>query len=247
MMQIQFTFKRGVSLLKNDLRFTRKYGIVLLYIILTVVYALFIQVIPETYRQRVGVFLIFTDPAAMGLFFMGAFFLLEKSQRVNHALFVSPISIDEYMISKIASLTILGGGSASIIAYFANISVVYAVLAVVLSSTLFSICAIGVSVKTTSLNQFVLGVVPFEIIICLPAILYLFDVIHSKWWLIHPGVSTIQLIMTCGEMLEQMEQTTYIIANIISVMSLLFWDVLAYVICRKMVETYMQQLGGGKI
>lgn len=44
----------------------------------------------------------------MGLFFMGAIVLLEKSQRVNCALAVSPARDCEYMLAKLFSLAVIG-------------------------------------------------------------------------------------------------------------------------------------------
>ncbi|HCT90783.1 MAG TPA: ABC transporter permease, partial [Lachnospiraceae bacterium] len=46
----------------------------------------------------------FSDPAAMGLFFMGAVVLLEKGQHTPCAVAVSPVRAMEYIAAKVASL-----------------------------------------------------------------------------------------------------------------------------------------------
>lgn len=46
--------------------------------------------------------LIFSDPAAMGLFFMGAIVMLEQSFAV------SPLKVWEYVGSKVLSLSMIG-------------------------------------------------------------------------------------------------------------------------------------------
>lgn len=51
--------------------------------------------------------MIYSDPAALGLFFMGAIVLLEKSERVLNALAVSPVTIMEYILSKVTSLVVI--------------------------------------------------------------------------------------------------------------------------------------------
>ena len=49
-----------------------------LYTVLTVLYAVVLLAMPESWQEKVAPILIFSDPAAMGLFFMGAIILLEK-------------------------------------------------------------------------------------------------------------------------------------------------------------------------
>lgn len=50
--------------------------------------------------------LVFTDPAAVGLYFMGALLLLEKSQRVLPALAVDPVAPWQYVCSKTLDLSL---------------------------------------------------------------------------------------------------------------------------------------------
>ncbi|MDD4125646.1 MAG: ABC transporter permease [Eubacteriales bacterium] len=226
---------RFFNLLKNELRFTVKYGILLLYIILTAFYVVALSVIPENARQATGAVLIFTDPAAMGLFFMGAVMLLEKSQRVNHAIFVSPVKIDEYITVKALSMLIVGTAAGAVIGIAGGANIVGAVLSVALSSFLFSLCAIIVAVKTGSLNSFLLSVVPMEIVIFVPALLYLFGAVKSGLWVLHPGVSSIILLTE--------EQSLWVCC----VISLCLWNAAAFLLCRKAAVKYMCQLGGGKL
>ncbi|MFR1297115.1 MAG: hypothetical protein ACLSBH_17740 [Coprobacillus cateniformis] len=55
--------------------------------------AFVLVILPETWQETVASLMIYSDPAAMGLFFMGAIVLFEKSQRVLNSLAVSPIHI----------------------------------------------------------------------------------------------------------------------------------------------------------
>ena len=226
---------RFLNLLKNEFRFAVKYGILLLYIIVTTFYVVMLSVIPESAKHTTGAILIFTDPAAMGLFFMGAVMLLEKSQRVNHAISVTPVKTSEYIIAKSFSMLVVGTAAGIVIGIFAKANIVGVILAVVLSSFLFSLCAIIVSVKTESLNSFMLGTIPFEMLLCLPAILYQFRVLKSDLWIIHPGVSAIVLLSDKNNLW------------FFSIISLCLWNVIAFVFSHKAVTGYMQHLGGGKI
>lgn len=226
---------RFFHLLHNELRFAAKYGILLLYVILTTFYMVLLSVIPESARQTTGAILIFTDPAAMGLFFMGAVMLLEKTQRVNHALSVSPVTLGEYIAAKVLPMLLIGTVAAVVIGLAAGADIAGVVMAVALSSCLFSLCAIIVAVKAQSLNSFMLGTVPFEILICVPPILYLFGVIRSEWWAMHPGVSAMMLLT--GER----RLWAY------CALSLCLWNLAVFALCRRATGKYMWQLGGGKL
>lgn len=65
--------------------------------------------------------MIYSDPAAMGLFFMGAIVLLEKSQRVLNSLAVSPVKVSEYILSKVISLGVISSIVAMFIAITLNL------------------------------------------------------------------------------------------------------------------------------
>lgn len=66
------------SLFLWDIRFQAKYGFYFLYAVLTVIYLIVLLAVPENWREKTAAILIFSDPASMGLFFMGAIVLLEK-------------------------------------------------------------------------------------------------------------------------------------------------------------------------
>lgn len=93
------------SLFLLDMRFQAKYGFYFLYTIFTVIYVTVLFALPENWQEKAAVILIFSDPAAMGLFFMGAIVLLEKSQHTPCAFAVSPVRPMEYIIAKVSSLS----------------------------------------------------------------------------------------------------------------------------------------------
>ena len=87
-------------LICGDIHFQWKYGFYFIYFILTVLYVCGIAALPEHWKTDIASIMIYSDPAAMGLFFMGAIVLLEKSQKVLNAMVVSPVKISEYILSK---------------------------------------------------------------------------------------------------------------------------------------------------
>lgn len=224
------------SLIINEARLLLKYGIIYVYIIFTVVYLCLIAIIPTSAKAIMGTVLIFTDPAAMGLFFMGAMLLFEKSQRVESSLGVSPIKTGEYIAAKLLPVMMIGILVSLVIALFSGVSnLLMVIVGVALSSNLFSLCGLIVGARIKTLNGFMMATVPFEIIICVPAILYLFDILNGNIWLMHPGIAAIRLIQ--GESLLWWTD----------VISLVLWCVPIYLEAVKSVKKSFSEMGGAKI
>lgn len=70
---------RFKNLLLWDMKFQRRYGFYLLYGSLTAIYVVLLFSMPQSWKENTAVILIYSDLAAMGLFFMGAIILLKKS------------------------------------------------------------------------------------------------------------------------------------------------------------------------
>ena len=152
---------RIIHLIKGDIVFQIKYGFYFLYVVFTVLYAFVLVILPETWQETVASLMIYSDPAAMGLFFMGAIVLFEKSQRVLNSLAVSPIHISEYILSKIISLALISEIVAMILAVIShhqNLIMVF--IGTLLSSFIFSLLGLIVSTKIHSLifieNQYLM-------------------------------------------------------------------------------------------
>jgi len=183
------------SLFLLDMRFQAKYGFYFLYAILTVIYTIILFALPENWREKAAAILIFSDPASMGLFFMGAIVLLEKSQHTPCAFAVSPVRPMEYVIAKISSLSAISFVVAAILALAASVNRLHIVLfGTIISSVIFTLLAIIVATKIISLNQFILWTVPIEIVCFVPAILHLFK-ITPAWLRYYP-------INVCMEMVS---------------------------------------------
>lgn len=67
------------ALLRGDIRFQYKYGFYFIYLLFSVLYIGLLYAFPEKWRGKAAILMIFSDPAAMGLFFMGAIVLFEKA------------------------------------------------------------------------------------------------------------------------------------------------------------------------
>ena len=166
---------RFVRLICGDIHFQWKYGFYFIYFVLTVLYVCGIAALPEHWKTDIASIMIYSDPAAMGLFFMGAIVLLEKSQKVLNAMVVSPVKISEYILSKTAALI----GISTVIALVLGLvsgSHQLAGIAVgtALTSAIFTMVGIIAATKISNLNQFLMVIMPIEIVCFVPPIVGLF-------------------------------------------------------------------------
>lgn len=176
-------------LIYGDIKFQARHGFYLLYFFLTMLYVVLLFSLPKSWKANAASILIFSDPSAIGLFFMGAITLLEKSQRVSVALSISPLRAWEYIVSKVVSLSLIALLVATVLALSADCTSLPGVLlGTALSSALFTLIGITISTKISSINQFIFATVPFELIAFLPAILHLADKLPACLQIYPPNV-----------------------------------------------------------
>ena len=222
------------SLFLLDMRFQAKYGFYFLYAILTVIYLMILFALPENWREKAAALFIFSDPASMGLFFMGAIVLLEKGQHTPCAFAVSPVRPMEYVVAKVSSLSVLSLVVAAILALAAGVSQLHIVLfGTFLSSAIFTLLAMIIATKIISLNQFILWTIPIEIVCFVPAILHLFK-ITPAWFQYYP-------INVCMEMVSGHAPSAIKIFIVIALIAILF------VFSKKCVLKMWRSMGGVKL
>lgn len=226
---------RLFRLILADIRFQYKYGFYALYAIFTLLYVLIGFAVPGTIRTETAAVLIFTDPAVLGMFFMGAIVLLEKSQRVNCALAVSPIRIWEYVASKLLSLCCVSLCAGLILALLGGIRpLLLCAVGTMLGSCLFSACGLIVAMYVSTLNQYLLFIVPFELVLCLPPIVLFFGFSHPAL-LAHPGIAAASLIYG---------KTAH---PLLCIASLLVWGVPAFWAAVRAVRRNFADMGGVRL
>jgi len=192
---------RTMRLLLGDIRFQYKYGFYFLYAFFSVFYMAVLYALPEAWREVTAVVMIFSDPAALGLFFMGAIVLFEKSERVLDSLAVSPVRAWEYTLSKLASLGLISVCVALAIGIPAGIVTrpILFTVGVFSSSCLFSALGLIAASRSSTLNQFMLVSIPFEIVVNIPPYLWLIGT-PGNWLLAHPGVCMMEILLGRGNL-----------------------------------------------
>jgi len=226
---------RTKTLILSDIRFQFRYGFYAIYGIFTLLYLGLLYALPLNIRTDAAVIMIFTDPAAIGLFFMGAIVLFEKNERVLDSVAVSPVSAWEYVLSKLVSIGLISTLVALIIGLGAGViqAPLLFLVSVFLCSCLFSALGLIAACRIKTLNQFFLAAVPLEILTVVPAILWMFFV-DADILLLHPGVSMLMLCTGRG------------IAPL-ALVSLLAWTAGLYFWAVRVVRHMLLSVGGIKL
>ena len=150
---------------------------------------------------------------------MGALILLEKSQRITNSIAISPVTVEEYILGKIVSVGIISEIVGVILMLQGHTeNYFWCAIGIFAGSVIFSLCGIIVGAKIESLNQYIIGTLPFEIMGFLPVILYRIGFMwDNKLMIIHPGCSVMRLIEGDTEM------AVGAVASIVIWIILLFW------------------------
>ena len=146
------------GLILGDIRQQYKYGFYALYTLFTLVYITVLRILPMPWKELCTTTLIFSDPVLIGLMFMGAIILFEKSEKVMQALAVSPISVHAYILSKVISIGLISLLSGVLIALFSGMehSYIHLVTGIMLGSALFTLVGISLSAFISTMNNFML-------------------------------------------------------------------------------------------
>lgn len=214
---------RLLSLVKMDVIFQIRHGFYFAYALVSVFYIGLLIFLPESIIHKASIFIIFTDPSVLGFFFVGGLVLLERDQAIFQTLFVTSISIHEYVWAKVLSLTCLAILSSSVIFFvlhFNSFDFLPFLLAVVFCSVFFTLLGIVLSVHVKTINAFLYMSPIFVILFYLP-ILSFFNVYDTKLFYLLPTQST--LILLEGSFSE-ISSSIYIYAIITS----LIWIGVAY-------------------
>lgn len=222
-------------LICSDIHFQWKYGFYFIYFILTVLYVCGIASLPGHWKTDIASIMIYSDPAAMGLFFMGAIVLLEKSQKVLNVIVVSPVKMSEYILSKTVALIAISTVIAMILGLVSGSNQLLSIaVGTALTSAIFTMLGIIAATKISNLNQFLIVIMPIEIVCFVPPIVGLFVKLPDIFRFF-PFTACMNLIT--GKSILLSFDMVLVIATLI----------ILYIVARHTVKHMWKSLGGVKL
>ncbi len=143
-------------LLLTELKLQVRGGFWTVYAVITAAYLAVLSPLPPAVFERVLPVLVFSDPAALGLFVVGALVLLERREGVLQALAHAPRSPSAWIWAKVVTLTGLSVVVAMVVAAgsAALVRPDLLVLAVAPTSVLCVLIGIAVVSRTPTFDRF---------------------------------------------------------------------------------------------
>ena len=153
------------NMLKWEFVLLARYKIIHISILSMILYFLTTQAIPDMNKTTFHAMLLFFDPAIIGIMFVGVLVLFEKSENVLQALVITPMKTDDYLLSKIASLTIISIISASIFVSLLNIfsdvdfNILFLILGIILTSVMLILLGFILVSRVNSINEYLIAMI----------------------------------------------------------------------------------------
>lgn len=211
------------ELLKKEILLQWRQGFWMIYLVVSVIYAIILLTLPLEKRMMVSLILILSDTTMLGVIFIGALILLEKQQNVQQSLFVTPLRPGLYLWSKTLSLSLIAI-SASIIIYLPvwNFSgyTILIFFTTLVTAVIFAMLGLGVATRVNTINQYFGRIMAVSMLISLPVVPYLLLDFHPAF-LVLPYIASLDIMLGSLNQLP----TWRILLDILLLMA---WGVVAF-------------------
>lgn len=228
---------RVLNALKNDIHFQMKYGFYFLYAFFSVFYIAVLIITPTEYKNIIASLVILTDPAMLGVFFIGGIWLLEKGEGLHQFWCISPLRPGEYILSKSISLAILSTISADLIVLVGMRGRIHLVLlsfSIFIGAVVFNLIGLTVASYARSVNHYMVIAVFPAVFLSIPPILTAFGMTHPILDLF-PGTALWYMIANSINMAETINSWMW--------MNLIFWLLIALFFAHNRIESAMRSEG----
>lgn len=231
---------RLISSLKQDITFQYRHGFYYAYLVVTIIYIFILKFLPASYQNDFLVFVIFSDTSILGYFFIGGIVLLEKGQGILNNIFITPLRLYEYIISKALSLSFLSLLASITIVFFTHcppINLSLFMAGVFLSNLCFTFLGLAISARSVNVNSYLLTASLIIIPFCLPLLAH-FNILENNTFHLLPTYASLTLIKTIFLQLNNK-------VAIFAILSLLIWCYLTYLLAIRWFTRYVILRIGG--
>lgn len=185
-----------LALTAHDARLQYRYGIYVAYGFVVVTYVAAIVGLADWLPGWVAAVIIFSDPAALGFFFLGALMMLERTELVRTALAVTPLTATTYLAAKTITLTGMALVACAILGITlgeaANLPLL--LVAVALTSVQYVGLGVPIALRFRTVTGYLVGSGALLTPVIAPGFLALLDPMPI-WLAAIPAVSQMRLIL----------------------------------------------------
>lgn len=227
------------SMLKWEFILQLRYKIIYIAFGSVILYYLMLQAVPMMNSVELHTTFLFFDPMLIGIMFVGALVLFEKTENTLQALITTPLKMDTYLLSKIISLTVLSlvtGIVFLLLTQGLDFNIAFYLSGLTLTSILLVLIGFIFVSRCKSLNEYLLMIMLSFIILFLPPLLHTSGIYENTLFYLWPTQAS--FIMLKGTFTEiPLMDTIYAIPY------LSIWIVLCYYLARKAFYTHIIQGG----
>jgi fluoroquinolone transport system permease protein len=190
---------RSLTLIRQDVRLQFRYGIYAAYAVVVALYVTMLLLAGPLLPAWVPALIIFTDPAALGFFFLGALLMLEKSEGVRAALAASPVTAADYLTGKMVTLVGMSLVSCVILLPFIHSvpNPILLLLTVALTAIQYVGIGVPIALRFRTVNEYLVGSAAFLTPVIAPGLLALLDP-FPLWLAVLPAASQFRLLLIAG-------------------------------------------------
>jgi fluoroquinolone transport system permease protein len=228
-----------LAMLKWEFILQSRYRIIYIAFGSVILYYLMLEALPILNSVEMSTTFLFFDPMLIGIMFVGALVLFEKTENTLQALVVTPMKTNTYFLSKIISLTILSlltGTLFLLLTQGIDFSVPHYLIGVALTSILLILIGFIFVSRCQSLNEYLLMIMLSFVVLFLPPLLHTSGIYENPLFYLWPTQAS--FIMMKGTFTE-----ISVIDTAYAASYLIIWIVLCFYLAKKAFYKYIVQGG----
>ncbi len=188
---------RFLQALKHDIKYQFRHGFYYVYLVVSIIYIAILLRLPSEIQDISTAFVIFSDPAMLGFFFVGTIILLEKGENIFEGLFITPLRVKEFILARVLSLSIISLLTAFLIAIIVrgfSFNYILLFIGLILTAIFFTIQGIAIAVSVRTVNEYLLYSIIYSIFLVIPFLEFL-NIFESILFYLWPTRASLILIM----------------------------------------------------
>jgi fluoroquinolone transport system permease protein len=228
------------TMLKWDLILQSRYKIIHLSILSVLIYFVTLVAIPSMNTEEFKTLYLFFDPTLIGIMFVGALVLFEKTENTLQALNVTPMERRTYFFSKIISLTLLAIISAFLFLFLAHgfaFEYFYLLTGIILTSVFLILIGFILVARCNSINEYLLMMMLAFLLLFLPPFLDISGIYNSSIFYLWPSQASFLLF-------DGVFGSLTLVDTIYAVAYLCLWIVVCYYFAQKAFYKHIVLRGG---
>ncbi len=228
------------TMLKWDVILQSRYKIIHLSILSVIIYYISLVAIPSMNTTEFKTLYLFFDPTLIGIMFIGALVLFEKTENTLQALTVTPMETRTYFLSKIISLTVLSVVSAFLFVFLAHgihFQYFYMITGIVLTSIFLILLGFLLVARCKSINEYLGMMMMAFLFLFIPPLLDISGIYDSVLFYLWPSQASFLLF-------NGVFGTVSLNETIYALIYLIIWIVGCYYLAKKAFYKHIV-IGGG--